>query len=130
MQENTNQCPICPRGCDLSSPRCGRGEEFARTGRRPEGGGHDHHPGRLHFENREQQLVMKYLHHAVGAADRGGITQEMAGEMFSVLSAEETVQLAALLEKLSDHWMSIAPNKPSHQGGHGAGRQREDVDRA
>jgi hypothetical protein len=57
---------------------------------------------------------MKYLHHAVGAADRGGITQKQAEEMFTVLSTEETVQLAELLEKLSDHWMEIAPNKPSH----------------
>lgn len=59
---------------------------------------------------------MKYLHHAIGAADRGGITQEQVNEMFSVLTEEETVQLAELLEKLSDHWMKIAPNKPSHHG--------------
>lgn len=41
---------------------------------------------------------MKYLHHAIGAADRGGITQEQVNEMFSVLTEEETVQLAELLE--------------------------------
>jgi hypothetical protein len=59
---------------------------------------------------------MKYLHHAVGAADRGGITQEQAGEMFSVLTEDETVQLASLLEKLSDHWMELSPNQHGHHG--------------
>lgn len=59
---------------------------------------------------------MKYLHHAIAVADHGGIIQEQAKEMFSVLTEEETVQLAELLERLSDHWMKIAPNKPSHYG--------------
>lgn len=118
MKENTNKCPGCPRGCDLSAPHCSRGAEYAKTGKLPENGERHHHSGRLEFGNRDQQLVMKYLHHAVGAADRGGITQEQAGEMFSVLTAEETAQLAGLLEKLSDHWMRIAPNQPRHSDGH------------
>lgn len=121
MNENTKNCPICPRGCDLSAPHCERGAEYAKTGKAPQGQVHDHGHGhghgyghRLQFEKREQQLVMKYLHHAVGAADNGGITQEQAADMFSVLTEEETVRLAELLEKLSDHWMEMAPNKPSH----------------
>lgn len=132
MSTNTKNCPICPRGCDLSAPHCGRGAEYARTGSLPQesfpqerehgrgqghghGEGHSHGAGpRLSFEKREQQLVMKYLHHATGAADRGGITQEQAGEMFAVLTEEETACLAELLERLSDHWMKLAPNKPSH----------------
>lgn len=121
MNEKTNICPGCPRGCDLSAPHCGRGEEYAKTGRLPQGQEHGHshgHSPRLNFEKKEQQLVMKYLHHATGAADRGGITQEQAGEMFSVLTEEETIYLAKLLEKLSDHWMELAPNKPSHHRGH------------
>lgn len=119
MNENTNKCPCCPRGCDLSAPHCGHGEEYAKTGSLPQRPEHDHsHSPRLSFEKKEQQLIMKYLHHAVGAADRGGITQEQAGEMFSVLTDEETICLAKLLEKLSDHWMELAPNKPSHHRGH------------
>ena len=121
MNENTKNCPICPRHCDLSSPHCGRGAEYAKTGKLPqeqEHGqshhghhGHEHHH-RLQFEKREQQLVMKYLHHAVGAADRGGLTQEDTKEMFSVLTEEETRLLAELLEKISDHWMKLAPDMP------------------
>ena len=116
MEENKKICPGCPRGCDLSVPGCPRGEEYARTGRLPQGHQRGGHPGQLSFEKREQQLVMKYLHHAVVAADQGGISQEQAAEMFSVLTVEETVQLAALLEKLSEHWMKLAPSMPSHHG--------------
>jgi hypothetical protein len=136
MSENvkTGTCPICPRGCDLSAPSCGRGANYAKTGQLPEGGseghghehgsneegvhehghghghGHGHHGEhvRLQFEKEEQQLVMKYLHHAVGASDNGGLTQEQAGEMFSVLTDEETAQLAEVLKKLSDYWMQLA----------------------
>ena len=114
MQKNAGICPGCPRECDLSAPHCGRGEEYAKTGILPQE--RERGPGngpRLRFEKKEQQLVMKYLHHAVGAADRGGISQEQANEMFSVLTEAETVHLAALLEKLSDHWMMLAPNKPA-----------------
>lgn len=111
---NTKICPVCPRGCELSSPHCSRGEEYARTGKLPQKG---EHPHRLNFDKKGQQLVMKYLHHAVGVADNGGMTQEMTEEMFSVLTTEETVQLAELLERLSEHWMKIAPQKPSHHKG-------------
>jgi ABC-type Zn2+ transport system substrate-binding protein/surface adhesin len=143
MNENvkTGTCPICPKGCDLSAPSCGRGANYAKTGQLPEEGseghghehgnngdgghghGHEHEGGykhghghhgehgdhvRLQFEKEEQQQVMKYLHHAVGASDNGGLTQEQAGEMFSVLTDEETAQLAELLKKLSNHWMQLA----------------------
>ena len=68
------------------------------------------------------KYIRRYLHHAVYAADRGGIVQEQAGEMFSVLTGEETAMLAALLEKLADHWMGMAPNPAPHGGrGHGHG---------
>lgn len=120
MNENSREknCPICPRGCELSAPHCGRGEEYARTGNLPKG---QEHPGRLSFSSKEQQLVMKYLHHAVGVADHGGITQDMAEEMFTVLTKDETILLAELLEKLSEHWMEIAPEKPHHRGGPAGG---------
>lgn len=115
MNENTKKCPICPRECDLSAPHCERGAEYVRTGKIPpkqEGKGTQ----RLQFEKKEEQLVMKYLHHAVGVADRGGITQEQAEAMFSVLTENETKQLAEMLERLSDHWMKMAPDKPQHHG--------------
>jgi hypothetical protein len=84
------------------------------------GQGNDHagHAPHLLFEKKEQQLVMKYLNHAIGAVRRGGFTQDMTGDMFSVLTDEETAQLANLLGKLSNHWMQIAPEKPQHHGGH------------
>lgn len=114
MNENIKKCPICPRQCDLSAPHCERGMEYKKTGVIPQKKGHGRENSpRLYFEKREQQLVMKYLHHAVGAADHGGITQENANEMFSVLTEQETIYLSELLEKLSDHWMMMAPNKPS-----------------
>lgn len=112
MNEKLKNCPGCPRGCELSAPHCERGEVYAKTGKLPEGQEHRHSHGavqRLHFEKREELLIMKYLHHAVGVADHGGITQEMAEEMFSVLTEEETVRLAEMLERLSDHWVRLAP---------------------
>jgi predicted RNA-binding protein with PIN domain len=54
----------------------------------------------------------------VAAVDRGGITQEQTPEMFTVLYEEETETLAQLLEKLANHWMELAPQKPHHHGGH------------
>ncbi len=114
MKENQKNCPGCSRNCEVSAPHCERGKEYARTGVLPELPAGKHH-GRLHFEKREQQLIMKYLHHAVGAADHGGITQDMSGRMFDVLTEEETATLATLLEKLSDHWISIAPERPHHR---------------
>lgn len=44
-----NQCPCCGKHCDLSAPKCERGEEYLRTGvippRKPkEGRGEDTHP--------------------------------------------------------------------------------------
>ena len=109
--EKVKNCPGCSRNCELSAPHCERGKEFARTGVMPELPEHAHR-GHLHFEKKEQQLIMKYLHHAVGAADGGGFTQEMTGQMFDVLTEKETAELARLLEKLSDHWMETAPEKP------------------
>lgn len=113
MSEAIKICPICPRSCHLSKPACSRGQEYAKTGQLPSG--HESkRKQRLSFEKKEEQLIMKYLHHAVGAVDYGGITQEQAKDMFSVLSEEETLYLAELLEKLSDYWIQIAPKRPSH----------------
>ena len=46
MNETKNICPCCGKGCDLSTPRCPRGEEYLRTGVIPPRGerkGHGEH---------------------------------------------------------------------------------------
>lgn len=53
MSENkTNICPCCPKGCDLSAPRCSRGEEYLSTGVIPEKGSRNHHGEHHHEEHR------------------------------------------------------------------------------
>lgn len=111
MDENSKKCPICPRGCDLSNPHCNRGVEYAQTGIVSQKHGHS---TRLHFENKDQQLIMKYLHHAINVVDYGGITQQQANDMFTILTEEDTLYLANLLKTLTEHWMTMAPHKPTH----------------
>lgn len=126
MSEIKGNCPVCPRHCNLNNPHCDRGRAYTQTGKLPEKKEHGHnqvhgHGARLQFDNPDQQLIMKYLHHAVNAADRGGFTQEMAESMFEVLSDEETAVLKNLLEKLSDDWMRKAPQtmeRPHHHEHH------------
>lgn len=58
MSENkTNICPCCPRGCDLSNPRCGRGEEYLRTGIVPEKGNRNHHHEEHRYPNYEEMNI-------------------------------------------------------------------------
>lgn len=53
-KNNTNStCPGCGRHCDLSSPHCPTGREYAETGKLPEGGGHHHHEHHEHREPRD-----------------------------------------------------------------------------
>ena len=61
MSENkTNICPCCPKGCDLSAPRCGRGEEYLRTGIIPGKGDRDHrHEERRHHNYDEMGIDEK-----------------------------------------------------------------------
>ena len=98
--------PICPRQCDLSKPHCPRGKTYAKTGVIPQMP--KQHDKRLHFKQREHQLIMKYLHHAIKAADSGHITQNMTDDMFNVFSKEETTEFLKMLEKLSDYWIELA----------------------
>lgn len=49
-KQKTNICPCCPKGCDLSAPRCSRGEEYLRTGTISEKGGQSHHHEAQHEE--------------------------------------------------------------------------------
>lgn len=41
-EHNNNICPCCPKGCDLSAPRCSRGEEYLKTGIIPQEKRHSH----------------------------------------------------------------------------------------
>lgn len=53
-ETKTNICPCCPKGCDLSNPRCGRGEEYLRTGVIPEKGNRNHHHEEHQHSNYEE----------------------------------------------------------------------------
>lgn len=101
-------CPICPKGCLLSAPSCSRGQQYAKDGTISK---HSKHKNFLRFENQDQQLVMKYLHHALRVVDSGKLDQSMTSQMFDILSNEETTELMNLLKKLSDYWIDLAKKK-------------------
>ena len=58
-ETKTNICPCCPKGCDLSAPRCGRGEEYLRTGVVPEKGNRNHHEEHQHPNYEEMNIDEK-----------------------------------------------------------------------
>lgn len=76
MNENkTNICPCCPKGCDLSNPRCGRGEEYLRTGVIPEKGNRNHHHEEHPHSNYEEMSIDEKLFallNRLGRAGHGG----------------------------------------------------------
>lgn len=74
----TNKCPCCPRGCDLSDPHCSRGEEYAKTGIIPqkgEGSGkshehdHEHEHGHHHGHGHGHDHKHKYEQEESGGQD-------------------------------------------------------------
>lgn len=68
----TNICPCCPRGCDLSNPRCGRGEEYLRTGVIPEKGNHNHHHEEHQHSNYEEMSTDEKLFALLNRLGRAG----------------------------------------------------------
>lgn len=73
MSENkTNICPCCPKGCDLSNPRCGRGEEYLRTGVIPEKGDRNHHHEEHQHPNYGEMSIDEKLFALLGRLDRMG----------------------------------------------------------
>lgn len=58
-ETKTNICPCCPKGCDLSNPRCGRGEEYLKTGIIPEKGNRNHHEEHQHPNYEEMSIDEK-----------------------------------------------------------------------
>lgn len=76
MNENKSICPCCGKGCDLSNPACGRGEEYLRTGIIPprgERGGQKHNHEHSHDEQRrhgnEHCYCEREHHHCKGEHD-------------------------------------------------------------
>jgi hypothetical protein len=66
MSEKNGKCPMCPRGCDLSAPSCGRGRAYAESGSTQQTSenvsaehGHEHHQGHGH----EHHHGYGYGHH-------------------------------------------------------------------
>ena len=80
-EQNSNICPCCRRGCDLSAPQCHRGEEYLRTGVIPEKKSHaqhEHHHGpRLSEDMTRTEKITLLLsmlgkHHHHGPHGKGG----------------------------------------------------------
>lgn len=64
MNENISICPCCPRACDLSTPHCHRGEEYARTGAIPSHGENhkNHEHGHCEYGERRGHKGCKHEH--------------------------------------------------------------------
>lgn len=79
MNENKNICPCCGKGCDLSAPRCPRGEEYARTGViPPRGEGHGNHEHKEHkHDERSHREHGFHGKHADGKGNRFSHYAEM-----------------------------------------------------
>lgn len=65
-------CPCCPKGCDLSAPRCSRGEEYLRTGIIPEKGSHVHHHEERQHPSYEEMGINEKLFTLLGRLGRIG----------------------------------------------------------
>ena len=73
MSENrTTICPCCPKGCDLSNPRCSRGEEYLRTGIVPEKGYHSRHHEEHQRPNYEEMNIDEKLFALLGRLSHMG----------------------------------------------------------
>lgn len=71
-ETKTNICPCCPKGCDLSAPRCGRGEEYLRTGIIPEKRNHDHHHEEHQHPNYDEMNIDEKLFALLNRLGRTG----------------------------------------------------------
>lgn len=104
MKNQTTTCPQCPNHCPSDALHCDRGRAFFASEKDPgtattELGHHgpsDHAPHSTPGKNTLEGLLRicgHTLHH-----------QEISGNLFQALSAEEQDQLKALLAKLVDSW--------------------------
>ena len=99
----TNICPCCPRGCDLSNPRCGRGEEYLRTGVVPEKRNRNHHEEHQH-PNYEEMGIDEKLFALLGKLGRmghGGFNGKSSqNRILHILSNSECMTQRELTEQL------------------------------
>lgn len=103
-ETKTNICPRCPRGCDLSNPRCGRGEEYLRTGIVPEKASHNHHHEEHQHSNYEEMSIDEKLFallNRLGRAGHGAFNGKSSqNRILHILSNSECMTQRELTEQL------------------------------
>lgn len=105
MSENKNNiCPCCPKGCDLSNPRCGRGEEYLRTGVIPEKGDRNHHHEERRYSGYEEMNIDEKLLALLGRLGRMGHGtfngKSSQNRILHILSKSEGMTQRELTEQL------------------------------
>ncbi len=102
-ETKSNICPCCPKGCDLSAPRCGRGEEYLRTGVVPEKRNRNHHEEHQH-PNYEEMGIDEKLFALLGKLGRmghGGFNGKSSqNRILHILSNSECMTQRELTEQL------------------------------
>lgn len=98
-----NICPGCERHCDLSEPRCGRGEEYSRTGnmQKQYGRPHDHkvRTARYHNADMNDKLIinLRDLSHMMRLLYEGKASQR---RILIILNESEAMTQRELTERL------------------------------
>lgn len=119
MEKVTGICPGCRKKCDLATPRCHVGEAYAKTGVLPGGKKKDR---KDHPEDDPMNMAKD------AASDDGRLADTLRavsrairhGEgTLDALSAEEKVQLGALIEKAWAGMESECNDRHGHHGHHG-----------
>ena len=105
MSENkTSICPCCPKGCALSNPRCGRGEEYLRTGVIPEKGNRNHHHEEHQHHNYNEMNIDEKLFALLGRLGRMGHGafngKSSQNRILHILSKAERMTQRELTEQL------------------------------
>jgi len=103
-ETKTNICPCCPKGCDLSNPRCGRGEEYLRTGVVPEKRNHDHHHEEHQHPNYDEMNIDEKLFALLNRLGRTGHGasngKSSQNRILHILSKSERMTQRELTEQL------------------------------
>ena len=103
-ETKTNICPCCPKGCDLSNPRCSRGEEYLRTGIVLEKGNRNHHHEEHHQHNYDEMNIDEKLFALLGRLGRMGHGsfngKSSQHRILHILSKSERITQRELTEQL------------------------------